>query len=103
MALVDELKIKLSRYQANQIIFTHHAKEQALIRGIRLAEVIDNIINPRRLEHIKEQTAEFQHEVEYDCFFAYAPNYCHRYVLAVNGKCIVCTVMDIKRPWRATL
>ena len=91
---------KLKRYKKEDIIITVHAQEQAIFRSIDLNEIKDNIINPRRLCFAKKQTAEKEGEEKYDCYFAYSKTQCQRYILVINNKCIVCTVIKINRRWQ---
>jgi hypothetical protein len=96
----DALIIKLHKYNAENVIITEHAKIQALFRGINLNEVKENIINPTRLIFAGKQEAEKEGEEKYDCYFQYSKTQCHRYVLVINAKCIVCTVIKINRRWQ---
>lgn len=96
----DILIKKLARYKKEDIIITNHAKEQAIFRNIGLDEVKENIINPKRLSFAGKQKAEKANEEKYDCYFGYSKTQCHRYVLVINAKCIVCTVIKINRRWQ---
>lgn len=94
------LKNKLKKYNKENIIITSHAKEQALFRNISLEEVRENIINPERLEFAGKQESKIKGEEKYDCYFGYSKTQCHRYILAINKNCIVCTVIKINRRWQ---
>ena len=96
----DSLIKKLKKYKKEDIIITNHAERQAEFRSIDISEVKENIINPKRLYFAKKQEAEKQSEEKYDCYFGYSKTQCHRYVLVINGKCIVCTVIKINRRWQ---
>jgi hypothetical protein len=96
----DELTIKLKLYKKEDIIITTHAEYQAIFRGIDLDEIKSNIINPRRLFFAKKQEAEKINEEKYDCYFGYSKTQCHRYILVLDGRCIVCTVIKINRRWQ---
>ncbi|MEK6964240.1 MAG: hypothetical protein AABX70_07485 [Nanoarchaeota archaeon] len=103
MSLVSDLKERLKRYRREHIIFTTHAYEQAVFRGISLDEIKENIINPERLVFVKLQKAHVVSEEKYDCYFGYTLTYCHRYVLVLGKRCIVCTVIRIHRKWQEAL
>ncbi len=96
----DILIKKLSNYKKKDIIITNHAEKQAIFRNIDLDEVRENIINPIRLSFVIKQKAEKETEEKYDCYFGYSKTQCHRYVLVINAKCIVCTVIKINKRWQ---
>ncbi|HLD04327.1 MAG TPA: hypothetical protein VJG90_01275 [Candidatus Nanoarchaeia archaeon] len=103
MKLVSTLKEKLKTYTKESIVFTTHAYEQAVFRGLNIDDIKENIINPERLAYAKQQPAQYPNEEKYDCYFGYTPLYCHRYVLVLGKKCIVCTVIQIHRKWQEAL
>jgi len=82
------------------VIFTSHARIRAMQRGIDLEEIKRNIVEPERLFYAKRQEARKRHEEKYDCYFQYSGNVCHRYVLIINKRIIVCTVIKINRRWQ---
>ena len=94
------LRDKLKKYKKEDIIITNHAEEQAIFRNIPLEEVKSNIINPKRLVFAEKQKSKKEDEEKYNSYFAYSKTQCHRYVLAINAKCIVCTVIKINRRWQ---
>jgi hypothetical protein len=96
----DFLILELKKYKIDDIIITKHAEKQAIFRGIFIDEIKENIINPIRLSIAIEQEAEFENELKFDCYFAYSNTQCQRYVLVLNKKCVVCTVIKIKRRWQ---
>lgn len=100
MNYADILKEKLVRYKREQIIITNHAVEQAIFRGINIEEIKENIINPQRLSFAERQIAENENEEKYDCYFSYSKTQCHRYIIAINSNCIICTVIKINRRWQ---
>lgn len=91
---------KLKKYKKTDIIISVHAEEQALFRGISIAEVKENIINPERLYFAIRQKARKENEEKYNCYFGYSKTRCHRYVLIINSRCIVCTIIKINRRWQ---
>lgn len=96
----DLLITKLKKYRKEDIIITGHAEEQAVFRSITLDEVKENIINPKRLYFAEQQKAEKPAEEKYNCYFGYSKTQCHRYVLVIDGSCIVCTIIKINRRWQ---
>lgn len=96
----DILKENLKKYKKSDIIITDHAEEQAIFRGIDLEEIKENIINPFRLAFAGKQEAKKEGEEKYDCYFGYSKTQCHRYILVINNRCIVCTVIKINRRWQ---
>lgn len=96
----DHVKNKLSTYNKKDIILTKHAQIQAITRGIEKKEIIDNIINPKRLYFAKKQPSNSKTEEKYDCYFSYSKTQCQRYILVLKKKCIVCTIIKINRRWQ---
>ncbi|MBS3073122.1 hypothetical protein J4477_04770 [Candidatus Pacearchaeota archaeon] len=97
---LEKLKKRLSAYKKEDIIFTTHTKIRALARNMNLEEVRNNIINPEKLVFYREQKAENVDEEKYECYFAYSENHCHEYVLVLNRKIIIVTIIDINRNWQ---
>ena len=96
----DYLLGKLKKYSKEDIIITDHALIRAVARNIDIEAIKENIINPKRLYFARKQIAVTANEEKFDCYFGYSNTQCHRYVLVLNGKCIVCTVIKIKRRWQ---
>ncbi len=94
------LKKKFSSYKKEDIIIREHAEIQAFVREIDLNEVKENIVNPVKLVFAQKQIAKFKDEEKYDCYFAYSRNLYHRYVVAVNRKLIIVTIIKINRDWQ---
>ena len=97
---LESLKQRLRAYKKEDIIIKPHANIQAFVREINLEEVKDNIINPTKLVYAEEQKAMINTERKYDCYFAYSKYLCHRYVLTVNSKVIIVTIIKINRDWQ---
>ncbi len=97
MDTIKEVKDKLSKYKTSEIIITDHAYSQAIFREISISEIRENIINPVRLIIVNKQQSKLLYEKKYDCYFKYADNEYHRYILAINSKCVVCTVIKFRR------
>ena len=96
---VEKFKVKLAEYNEKDIIFTSHAEIRALFRDMDLEEIKKNILNPERLAKVVEDMERSR----YECYFAYSRTYCHKYVLALNSKVIIVTVININRDWQRTL
>jgi hypothetical protein len=61
---------------------------------------MENILNPVRLSYARKEPAARLGEEKFDCYFGYALTLCHRYVIVVNCRCVVCTVIKINRRWQ---
>lgn len=97
---LGELKTKLKKYKKSDIIFTTHAEIRALGRRINLEEVKENIINPTKLVYAEKVNAKYRGEEKYECYFSYSKIYCHKYVLTINRKIIIITIININRDWQ---
>ncbi len=106
---IGKLKTKFSKYKKTDIIFTNHAELQALVREVDLEEVKENIVNPEKLVYAKKQEAKYEGEEKYggkekyDCYFAYSKHLYHRYVLTINRKIIIVTIIKINRDWQKAI
>ena len=96
---IEKFKEKLSRYKEQDIVFTSHAEIRALHRDINLDEVKQNILNPEKLIKVIDD----ENRGRYGCYFAKSKVHCHKYVLALNRKVIIVTVININRDWQRTL
>ncbi len=97
---LGDFKKKLSKYKPKDIIFTTHAEIRALGRGIDLEEVKNNIVNPEKLVYVQEQDSTKNNEEKYECYFSYSKKYCHKYMLTLNRKVIIITIININRDWQ---
>lgn len=100
---LDELKQKLSSYSKKEIIITDHAEIQAIVRGISLEEVKQNIMKPEKLVYAREQEPKKYGEEKHDCYFAYSKHLYHRYILTLNSKVIIVTIIKINRDWQKAI
>jgi hypothetical protein len=94
---LDNFKRKLKEYSRENILFTSHAKIRAIGRGMNLDEIKENIMNPSRLVFMKKE------KERYVCYFRYSKFYSHKYVLILNGKIIIITVININRNWQGSI
>jgi len=100
---LEEMKKRFRKYKKSDIIITDHADIQAFTRDVDLEEVKENIINPTKLVHVKEQDAKYKGEEKYDCYFAYSKHLYHRYALTINAKIIIVTIIKINRDWQKAI
>ncbi len=100
---LDSLKKKLRGFKDKNIIITNHAELQAFVRDIDINEVKKNIRNPEKLVYAKEQDSIKEDEEKYDCYFAYSKHLYHRYVLIIDGKIIIVTIIKINRDWQKAI
>ena len=97
---LEELKVKLRSYKKEDIIITKHADLQAYVREVNLDEVKNNIVNPVKLVYFEEQKGKSKNVEKYDCYFALSDNFYHRYILLLNGKVIIATIISVNRRWQ---
>jgi len=100
---LNKLKDRLKNYRNQDIIITRHAELQAFSRNIEIEEVKENIVNPGKLVYAKEQVAQRQDEEKYDCYFALSKYFYHRYILTINRKIIIVTIIKINRDWQKAI
>jgi len=100
---LEELKEKLKSYKNSNIIITDHAEIQALVRDISIDEVKENILNPNKLTYYEEQVSQNSNKKKYNCYFAYSKEFAHRYILILNRKIIIATIIKIERDWQRTI
>ncbi|MBW2966323.1 DUF4258 domain-containing protein [Candidatus Woesearchaeota archaeon] len=96
----DVLKNKLKRYKKEDIIITYHAIIRIRQRQIDESEIIENLLNPKRLEYAIKGEAESEEEEKFDCYFGYSNTLCHRYVIVIKNNVVVVTVVKINRRWQ---
>jgi len=87
-------------HKKEDIIITDHADLQAYIRQIDIEEVKSNIISPEKLVHATKQESKNIKEDKYECYFAYSEYYCHKYIMKLNRKVIIVTIISINRRWQ---
>lgn len=100
MNYVQYVKDKLKSYDKKNVIITTHALIRLEQRQIDKKEVIDNLINPTRLEYAIKDDAERLNEEKFDCYFGYSKTQCHRYVIILKENVVVVTVVKINRRWQ---
>ena len=100
---LDWFKKELGKYDKSEIIVNKHAREQAEVRQINLEDVKQNILHPDKLVFVEEQEAQNKGERKYNCYFAYSDNYYHRYIMVLNGKLLIVTIIGINRNWQRAI
>ncbi len=100
---LERLRERLRNYKKFDIMITDHARIQALVREISLDEVKENILNPDKLVYYEKQESLKSNEEKYNCYFAYSREFAHRYVLILNRKIIIATIIKIDRDWQKTI
>lgn len=100
---LEEFKSKLKSYKKEEIIITNHAEIQAELRQIDLEEVKENIVNPRKLVYAEKQESNESTKEKYDCYFDYGKYLAHRYILTINRKIIIVSIIKINRDWQKIL
>jgi hypothetical protein len=101
--VLEELRGKLAEYKKSEIVITRHAELQALSRDVDLEEVKENIVHPTKLVFARQQKSSRVEEEKYDCYFAYSKHLYHRYILTVNAKVIIVTIIKINRDWQKAI
>ncbi|MBU2616912.1 MAG: hypothetical protein KKB79_02960 [Nanoarchaeota archaeon] len=100
---LNKLRERLRRYRKSEIIITNHAELQAFVREIDLDKVKEDIINPVNLVYAREQDAGKSGKEKHDCYFSQSKNVYHRYILTLNSKIIIVTIIRINRDWQKSI
>ena len=90
----------LKSFKRKDIIISDHALVRMFQRQISQEEVIENIINPRRLEYAIREKARNSNKEKFNCYFGYSKTLCHNYVLVIKNDVLVITVFKINRRWQ---
>ena len=96
----DHVIKRLKSFKKEDVIITHHTLIRLCQRQISEQEVIENIINPKRLEYAIKEKAANAGEEKFDCYFGYSKTLCHRYVLVIKNKVVIVTIVKINRKWQ---
>jgi hypothetical protein len=100
---LESLKSRLRVFKKEEIILSNHALIRAKFRKIDIEEIKSNIINPTKLVYAEQQKTENKGEEKYNCYFAYSKDFAHRYVLVLDGKVIIVTIIVINKRWQGVL
>lgn len=96
----EEVKKLLARYSREQIIIGRHSQDRASARWITQEVIIENILNPDCLLYAREQKANGPYERKFECFFGRSTIPFHRYIIVLNKRVFVCSVMERYRKLR---
>jgi len=100
---LEEFKDKLRKYKNSDILITDHADMQAFSRRIDINEVKNNILHPDKLVYFNKQEFGNAKDDRYECFFEYSKNMYHKYVVILNGKIIIVTIIAVNRGWQGAI
>ncbi len=100
MDYVQYVKNKLKIYKKDDIKITAHALIRLAQRQIDKKEIIQNLINPTRLDYAIKEEANVPSEEKFDCYFGYSKTQCHRYVIILKENVVVVTVVKLNRRWQ---
>ena len=93
MNYINYIKKRLQGLKESDIIFTKHVKERFPARETTKTEIINNLLNPNKLVIALKQKSTNPLEERFDCYFRYEERHHHRYIIALNGRCIIITIM----------
>ncbi len=96
----QEVLEQLNKYKNRDITFTKKdIEEQLKIRRLTKDEIIENLLNPKKLVFAKKQERDFQgkKDVRYDLYFLFSKSKAHRYILSFNDKLKIITVIPLGR------
>lgn len=97
---LNDLKIKLSKYSTNDIVFTNHSLLRARFRKLDLEQIKKIILDPNKLVFIEKQNALYEKEEKYNCYYHYSKKSTLRTALVFNGKIIIVTLISIDKEWQ---
>jgi hypothetical protein len=100
---LEELKSRLRAFRKEDIALSYHANIRAKVRNINLDEIKENIVHPEKLVYAESQKAKYEREEKYNCYFSVSKEESHRYVLVINGKVIIVTIIKINKNWQRIL
>jgi hypothetical protein len=96
----DYVKERLICFKREDIIFTDHAEIRIIQRQLSKTEIIENILNPVRLEYARREEASRPGEEKYACYFGYSKTQCQEYILIIKRNIVVVSVVKINRRWQ---
>lgn len=96
----EEVAALLKKARKEDILFDDHARMQSAVRGIDREEVIRNLLNPSKMFFAREQPARGENERKFDCYFGISKRWAHRYVIVINGKLLIITVIRVRKKWQ---
>ncbi|MDD4354147.1 MAG: DUF4258 domain-containing protein [Candidatus Nanoarchaeia archaeon] len=94
---LETLKAKLRSYPKDKIILNEHSRLRSIQRNISLKDILNHISSPEKLYYFEEQTANKSNEYKFNCFFHHSNKYVYRFVIVINGECVIITVIRINK------
>ena len=95
-----EVASLLKRFKKEDILFDDHARMQSTVREIKREDVVHNLLNPSKMFFAREQQAKRENERKFDCYFNMGRRWAHRYVIVINGKLQIITVIRVRKKWQ---
>ncbi len=102
MNFQDYVVNRLKAFTKRDIIFTSHALIRITQRQIEKKEIIENLLNPKRLEYAVKKQSRSRDEEKFVCYFAYTKKLCHMYVIVIKNNILIVTVVKLNKVWQMT-
>ena len=97
----DYLVRTLKKYKKEDIIIDEHAELRAGQRNLDLDEVYHNLLNPSKRLSFADKLEEEKDKLEkFKCYFAYSKTQCQIYIIKINEKLIVKTIVKLNKRWQ---
>lgn len=96
-----ELISRLKKYSAEDIVFTDHALLRAKMRQIDIENVKRNLLKPDGFVFARKESGCGHGEAKFDCYLSLSKGLAHRYVIVLNKKVVVITVIKLRKKWQA--
>jgi hypothetical protein len=91
----------LNKYKEEDIKIDHHAELRAGQRNIEIEEVKYNLLHPsKRLSFVNQLESEEDGLEKFKCYFGYSKTQCHVYIIKLNKKVTVKTIIKINKRWQ---
>ena len=91
----------LKKFAKDNIIIDEHAGLRARQRGVDIEEVYDNLLKPsKRLSFVNKLEEEEDKLEKYKCYFSYSKTQCQIYIIKVNDKLVVKTIIKLNKRWQ---
>ena len=96
----DYLVRILKKYKKEDISIDKHAELRARHRDLDLEEVYYNLLNPSKRLSFANKLEEEDNLEKYKCYFGYSKTQCQIYIIKVNEKVIVKTIIKLNKRWQ---
>lgn len=91
----------LKKYDEEDIQIDPHAELRSRQRNIDLEEVKHNLLHPsKRLAFVNQLEPERDGLEKFKCYFSYSKTQCHVYIIKINKKLTVKTIIKINKKWQ---